>query len=291
MKKAILLLSLLILSTTAEKINIGIALRPYYSYVANIVGERANIVHMTNGKDPHAYSVIPSDVARAKTLDVVVLNGIGHDDFATKILEAAGIAKKIPTVYANDNVALIPQSTGSKTLNSHTFVSISTSIVQIYHIANRLAEIDKENGEFYKKNAMEYARRLRAMKYEYMEKILSISEEDLKCATLHGGYSYLLQEFGITIDQVLEPGHGMTPTAAKLKEIIAKINNNEIDVVFSEKNYPGDILNILTQETDVIVVPLSHLSSGKYTKENFEEGMKFNLEQLLKAVQRRKDEQ
>lgn len=291
MKNVTLLIGLLLLSVMAEKINVGIALRPYYSFVANIVGDRANIVHMTAGKDPHSYSVIPSDVKRAKTLDAVVLNGIGHDDFAIKILEAAGIEKKIPVIYANDNVALIPQSTGSKVLNSHTFVSISTSIVQIYHIANRLAEIDKVNGDFYKKNAAEYARKLRTMKYDYIEKILSISEEDIKCATLHGGYSYLLQEFGITIDQVLEPGHGLNPTAAQLKEIIAKIKSNEIDVVFSEKDYPGNFLNILEEETDVIIIPLSHLSTGSYTKENFEEGMKFNLEQLLNAVQRRKNEQ
>ncbi len=291
MKKLITLLCLFMTFDYAEKIKIGIALRPYYSFVANIVEDRAEIVHMTEGKDPHSYDVIPSDVARARTLDVVVLNGIGHDDFALKILTAAGIQNKIPVIYSNDNVALIPQSTGSKVLNSHTFVSISTSIVQIYHIANRLAEVDPNNGEFYQQNAIKYARKLKKMKYEYIEKILSISEDDMRCATMHGGYSYLLQEFGITIDEVLQPAHGLNPTASQLKGVIEKIRSNNIDVVFSEEDYPGDFIKVLQEETKVLVLPLSHLSKGAYSKENYEVGMKFNLEQLLKAVQRRKDGQ
>lgn len=291
MKKSTLFITLLVFISFSEKIRIGIALRPYYSFVANIVEDRAEIVHMTAGKDPHAYSIIPKDVARAKTMDVVVLNGVGHDDFALDILKATGKKDKIPVIYANDDVAMIPQATGSKVLNSHTFVSISTSIVQIYHIANKLAEADPANGDFYKKNASTYVRKLRLMKHEYIEKILSISDEDIKCATMHGGYSYLLQEFGITIDEVLQPAHGLNPTAAQLKKIIQKIKDKSIDVIFSEEDYPGDFIKVIQDETNIVVVPLSHLSKGSYTKGNFEEGMKFNMEQLLKAVQRRKDGQ
>lgn len=288
--KQLLLILLLLGATQAKRLKIGVGLRPYYSFTVNIVGDRADVIPMTDGSNPHGYAVTPKDVKRALTLDVVVLNGIGHDDFVMKILNSAGIAKTLPIIYANDKVALIPQSVGSKSLNSHTFVSISTSIVQIYEIANKLADLDPENAQYFKDNAAKYALKLRRMKHEYMEKILTISDEDIHCATTHGGYSYLLQEFGITINEVIEPAHGMNPTATQLQDIISKIKNKSIDVIFSEEDYPGSFMKVLQEETAIVVVPLSHLSKGEYSAENFEKGMRFNLEQLLIAVKGRKGE-
>lgn len=290
MKKVLCLLLLTLVLVEAKRLKIGVALRPYYSFTVNIVGDRADVLPMTDGSNPHGYAVTPSDVKRALTLDAVVLNGIGHDDFALKILRSAGIEKTLPIIYTNDNVALIPQSVGSKSLNSHTFVSISTSIVQIYAIATKLAELDPDNAQYFKDNASAYALKLRKMKHEYMEKILSISQEDIQCATTHGGYSYLLQEFGITIDEVIEPAHGMNPTATQLQGLIEKIKANSIDVIFSEEDYPGSFMKVLQEETDIMVIPLSHLSKGEYSKEGFEQGMRFNLEQLLKAVKGRSNE-
>ncbi len=284
MRSLVLLLLLMAVTTEAKKIRIGVALRPYYSFVSKVVGDSAEVVPMVDGANPHGYSVTPADVKRALTLDAVVLNGIGHDDFAEKILSSAGIKGSIHTIFANDDVALIPESVGSKALNSHTFVSISTSIMQVYSIANGLAEIAPEQGDYFKKNAAAFARELRMLKMDYMDSILTYSDRDIKCATTHGGYSYLLQEFGITVDEVIEPAHGMNPSAAQLKQLIERIKREGIEVIFSEKDYPGSFTKVLAEETNVKIVPLSHLSAGKFAVDTFEKGMQYNLDQLLIAV-------
>ena len=289
MKKIVILL-LCACSISFAKLTIGVSLHPYYSFARNIVGNRANVVPLIDANsNPHGYRVVPQDIENAMKLDVVILNGIGHDEFAFQILRAAGVFDRIEKIYANDGVALIPQSISTDMVNSHTFVSISPSIQQIYTIANRLAEIDPANANFYRTNAQKYARQLRALKAEYMEKLLAVKGNDFRCATIHGGYSYLLQEFGFQVEAVIEPSHGVNPTASQMKETIEKIRAANVQVIFSESDYPPTFIRTIRDETGVRVVALSHLSNGEYTADFFEKGMRFNLEQLLKAVSGRED--
>ncbi|WP_163021397.1 metal ABC transporter solute-binding protein, Zn/Mn family, partial [Pseudomonas viridiflava] len=60
----------------AKRLRIGITLHPYYSYVANIVGDKAEVVPLIPaGFNPHAYEPRAEDIKRIGSLDVVVLNG------------------------------------------------------------------------------------------------------------------------------------------------------------------------------------------------------------------------
>lgn len=75
------------LADNSKPLRIGITLHPYYSYVSNIVGDKAEVVPLIPaGFNPHAYEPRAEDIKRIGTLDVVVLNGVGHDDFADRMI-------------------------------------------------------------------------------------------------------------------------------------------------------------------------------------------------------------
>ncbi len=77
-------------SSFAETLNIGITLQPYYSYVKAVVGDKAEIIPLVDaGFNPHNYLPQPNDLKRLNQMDVIVVNGIGHDDFALKVIQAA----------------------------------------------------------------------------------------------------------------------------------------------------------------------------------------------------------
>ena len=78
------------------KLKVGITLHPYYSFVANIVGDRAEVVPLIDsGSNPHNYTPQPDDMKRVLTMDVLVVNGIGHDEWAFDIVKAAGRDKNL----------------------------------------------------------------------------------------------------------------------------------------------------------------------------------------------------
>ena len=274
------------------KLKIGVTLHPYYSYVKNIVKDRADVIPIIGaGFNPHNYRPQPDDIKRLtddKTkLDVLVVNGIGHDEFAFQMLKAAKLEGKLPLIYANTGVALIPIagiSSGEKIVNPHTFIGISSSIQQVYNIAKALGKIDKKNAKFYRQNARNYARKLRRIKSIYMNKLSDLPDIDFRCATLHGGYDYLLQEFGLQVTAVIEPKHGIKPSGIELADTIQKIKDSDISVVFTEMDFPDKVVDTIQKETGIKVRTLSHLTAGEYTRDSFEIGMKKNLHNLSAAL-------
>src|SRR5688572_21743602 len=80
----------------ATRLKIGITLHPYYSFVASIVGDRADVVPLIDADaNPHGYTPQPGDIVRMTSMDVLVVNGIGHDTWAFEILDAAGRRDKL----------------------------------------------------------------------------------------------------------------------------------------------------------------------------------------------------
>src|SRR5690606_30836618 len=154
---------------------IGVTLHPYYSFAANIVGDRAAIVPLIEaGNNPHNYTPQPDDMRRELEMDARIVHGIGHGQSASETGRAAGVQGKPPLTYGADGVALIRIAADegqAKVVNPHTFVSTTAAIQQIYTIARALGELDPDNATYYRDNARAYATRIRRLKAEYTAKL------------------------------------------------------------------------------------------------------------------------
>jgi zinc transport system substrate-binding protein len=272
----------------AAKLRVGITLHPYYSFVANIVGDRADIVPLIDAEaNPHGYSPRPDDMKRITSMDVLVVNGIGHDSWAFEILDAAGMKDKLKLIYANDGVSLIPvagDSSGGKIVNPHTFISTTAAIQQVYTIARKLGEIDPDNARYYRDNARQYALDIRKLRAEYDAQVVGADLTKFRCATMHSGYDYILQELGLQASAVIEPRHGIEPTARQLADTIDRINAAHVNVLFAEKYFASKLSDTIRDATGVKMYSISHISSGDYTAGKFIAEMRENLSTLALAI-------
>lgn len=271
-------------SSTSEKLKVGITLHPYYSFAANIVGDRAEVVPLIDaGFNPHNYVPKPDDMKRIMEFDVLIVNGIGHDAWAFEIIEASGMKEKLALIYANEDVALIAVA-GDNTANPHTFVSTTAAIQQIYTIARKLGELDKNNAMYYRNNARNYATRIRRMKAEFMRELSNVNVAGFRCATMHGAYGYLLQEFGLQVTAVIEPRHGVQPTARQLARTIDEIKQANVNVMFAEKFFASKLSETIREATGVRMYSFSHITGGPYTADKYEIEMRDNLRTLSEAI-------
>jgi zinc transport system substrate-binding protein len=272
----------------AQSLRVGVTLHPYYSFVANIVGDRAQVIPLIDsGSNPHNYTPRPEDMKRVLSMDVMVVNGIGHDEWAFEIVKAAGLEGKLPLIYANDDVALIPLAAdggNAKVVNPHTFVSTTAAIQQIYTIARELGKRDPKNANYYRDNSRAYALKIRQLKAEFMSQLVDLKASTFRCATMHGAYGYLMQEFGMQVSAVIEPRHGVEPTARQLADTIERIKAAKVNVLFAEKFFASALSETIREATGVRMYSFSHMSAGAYTKELFEQETRTNLETLLAAV-------
>lgn len=285
----VLMFVLSIFSFAKEKLTVGVTLQPYYSFVSNITKDKVNVVPVVRLDlyDSHSYQPKVEDIKKISELDVLVVNGIGHDEFIFDILKASDKKDKVKLIYANKQVSLMPIAgtlNSEKVLNPHTFISITTSVQQIYNIAKELGNIDPDNREFYLSNAREYAKKLRKLKADALSEVQNLGKVDFRVATLHGGYDYLLSEFGIDVKAVIEPSHGAQPSASDLQKVIAIIKKEKIDIIFGEKNFNNKFVDTIHKETGVEVRSLSHMTNGPYEDNSFEEFIKWNLNEIVKAI-------
>ena len=291
MKKIILLMFLVlnVFVMAEEKIKIGITLLPYYSFVANIVKDRAEVIPIVKaeGFDSHTYQPKVEDIERASKVDAIVVNGVGHDEFVYKIIDAVDKNDKPVIINANKDVSLMPVAGtlgNEKIMDSHTFISITAAIQQVHNITKELIKLDPKNKDFYLANSREYVKKLRKLKTDALKEVQGVNGTDVRVATFLGGYNYLLSEFGIDVKAVLEPTHGSQISMSSLQKMIEKIKKEKIDIIFGEKNYSDEYVSIIKNETGIEVRKLEHLTTGAYRADSFEKFIKVDLDEVVSAI-------
>jgi len=260
-----------------------VTLHPYYSWTANVVGNLPGYevrALLPGDIDAGDYQPRPQDIKRLADLDVVIVNGIGHDDFIFPMLKASGNTRAT-IVRINAETPMIRQSRGTG-VNSHTFISFSNAIQQTYAIQRALARLRPQDAAALQQNAAEYARRLRGIKAKAASQLADATIT--RVVTVHDGYGYLLQEFGLEVGGVVQPSHGLTPSAGELRDMVALLKRERISVVFSEATFPEPLLRVLRDEAGVSVFIISHIASGPFTADKFEREMQQNADTMIRAL-------
>ncbi|MQA28602.1 MAG: ABC transporter substrate-binding protein [Luteitalea sp.] len=264
-------------------LKIGVTLHPYYSWTRNVVGTLPGyeVRSILPGEiDAGDYQPRPDDIKKLADLDAIVVNGIGHDDFVTSMVKASANSK---VVFIRPN-ELTPQihAVRGAGVNSHTFISFTNAIQQTYAIQKALAALRPQDAAALQKNAADYARRLRLIKAKAAEQLADAVVT--RVVTVHDGYGYLLQEFGLEVAGVVQPAHGLTPSATELRDMVQLLTREKIRVVFSEETFPPPLLKVLQDEAGVKVYIITHIASGEYTADKFEREMQRNVDTMVRAL-------
>jgi zinc transport system substrate-binding protein len=264
-------------------LKIGVTLHPYYSWTKNIVGDLPGyeVRPILPGEiDAGDYQPRPEDIKKLIDLDLIVLNGIGHDDFIQPMIRSSG-NKKLTVIRVNDATPQIRAVRGTS-VNSHTFISFTNAIQQTYAIQKALAALRPNDAAALQRNAAEYARRLRVIKSKAAEQLAEA--KITRVVTVHDGYGYLLQEFGLEVAGVVQPAHGLTPSAAELRNMVQLLKRENIRVVFTEETFPEAMLKVLRDEAGVKVYIITHIASGPYAADKFEREMQRNVDTMIRAL-------
>ena len=264
-------------------LKIGVTLHPYYSWTKNVVGDLPGyeVRSILPGEiDVGDYQPRPEDIKKLVDLDAIVVNGIGHDDFIMPMIKASANTH-LTIIRINETTPQIHAAHGTG-VNSHTFISFTNAIQQTYAIQKALAALRPQDGVALQKNAADYARRLRLIKADASQKLANA--KITRVVTVHDGYGYLMQEFGLQIAGVVQPAHGLTPSAAELRDMVKLLQREKIRVVFTEETFPPALLKVLQDEAGVKVYVITHIASGAYTADKFEREMQRNVDTMVRAL-------
>jgi zinc/manganese transport system substrate-binding protein len=121
----------------------------YANVIAQVGGKyvRASSIMSNPNTDPHTFEASPAVAREISAADLIVQNGVGYDDWATTIENAApSTARKVINVQ---QLLGLPNSTP----NPHLWYKPTTMPAVANAIATDLAQIDPAHASYYKANA------------------------------------------------------------------------------------------------------------------------------------------
>jgi len=251
--------------------------------VRQVGGRHASVASIISDPqaDPHLYASDPRDAARLATANLVVVNGLGYDDFARKLLSASPSSKRHVLSMAK---ALSP---GGHDPNPHLWYDVPRLPAAAHAIADAIAAEDPVDASYFRANASRFVASLQPL-------LATVAAMQNRHPGAPVAYTervpgYLLEAAGLTIrtppgfagaiESGSEPGPGDTQHLNDL------ISGHEIDALLYNSQAVTPVtkrLRALAARSGVPVVPVTEtLPPGE---PDFQSWQLHQAQALLKAI-------
>jgi zinc/manganese transport system substrate-binding protein len=146
-------------TTGARVVHVVAAENMWGNIVAQVGGRHASVVSIITdpSSDPHLYASNPRDAARLAQANLVVVNGLGYDDFARKLLGAAPNSKRRVLSIAD---VIGPRGHDP---NPHLWYDVPRLPSVAHAIADSLAAEDPRDARYFRTNATRFVESLQPL--------------------------------------------------------------------------------------------------------------------------------
>ena len=158
-------------------------------------------------------------------------------------------------------------------LDPHIRLGINNALIQTNNISTSLAALDPSQVEVYKNNAATYTQTLQELDRSITAQISSKDTQPF--VVFHDAYQYFLHRYDLETSQVwlVQEFHGDNPSQKQIAELIATIQNEWVQTLYTEPQFNPSIIQRLKQETGVSTQEIDPIGS-KLSKDGYVDNMK-----------------
>lgn len=255
--------------------------------VGNVGGDLVQVTSLVpkNG-DVHTFEPKPADVRTVAGAKLLVMNGLGLDDWLEKTISNASRTGTPLVKLAVDlpGITLLPGEDPG-TQNPHLFMDPKYVELYVDRIAAGLKSVDPADASRFEAQAAAYKTRLQALDGWVRTQVASIPEANRKLVTFHDAFPYYAREYGITIVGVAVAAPGQDPSAGYTAKLIDAIKKAGVKAIFSESQFPTKLVQQLAAETGAkVVANLYDDALGDPPVTSYEAVIQWDTQQLVAAL-------
>ncbi|MGI8871123.1 MAG: metal ABC transporter substrate-binding protein [Candidatus Limnocylindria bacterium] len=255
--------------------------------VRNVGGDLVNVTSLVpaNG-DVHTFAPRPSDIRAVAGARLLVMNGLGFDDWLQRTMGNAAQASTplIKLAEGLSGVQLIG-SDRSGSQNPHLWMDVGYGQLYVDRILGGLERADPANGARYRSQAATYRSRLAALDRWVREQVGGVPATNRRIVTFHDAFPYYARAYGITIVGVAVPAPGQDPSAGYTAQLVGAIRQAGVKAIFSERQFPVKLADQLAAETGTrVVANLYDDSLGDPPVTSYEAVIRWDTQQLVEAL-------
>ena len=249
-----------------------------HEFSQNVGQEKVNVTLLVpDGVEPHDWGPTIKDVQRIQKSDLIIINGIGFENWVDNLDETDYQGVIIDTSYGIlDKNLSQEQSTG----DPHIWLNPVYAKTQVQNIANAFSNSDPGNEEYYQSNAAKYIEELDLIDSKIRNELSNCNHDFV---AFHDAFSYFADEYNLNQHTIISSNdpHGEA-TAKTLENVISTAKELNIKVIFSEENVNPRTSEIIANEINgkvLVLSPLEVSSDGTYISKMIE-----NLNNLKEAL-------
>ena len=246
------------------------------------------------GIDVHTFEPAPSDAAKIAAADLILMNGLGLDDWVSSLIEAAQqsdvnvvrLGEDLDTVGSWSYLAS-PEGDPEHAYDPHVWLDPAGAELYVKRIAERVSQEQPELASAIAATSANGLAQIRALDVEVSAMFAAIPAESRKIVTFHDAFGYYARAYDITIVGVAIASPGQDPSAREIAALIDAIRASGVTTVFSEVQFPSKVLTSIAAETGATVLAdLYSDALGKAPGDTYLGAMRANATAIAASMQR-----
>ena len=214
------------------------------------------------GADAHDFEPSPKAIARVKEADVVLVNGIGLDEWLDDVIAGAG-AREVVVVTEGISIREASEHSGEEEEghdhdegDPHVWHDPLNAKIMVDNIVTALSAAAPELAPTFRANGDAYKAKLDAVDAQIRALIDAIPVEDRKVVTNHDSFGYFLDRYGLELVGAIIPGTSKEtqPSARDIAELTDLIKREGVRAIFAEEEVDPKVAKQLASDTGVRIV-------------------------------------
>ena len=294
----------------AQKLEVTTSFSILGDLVSQVGGERVKVRALIGAdEDAHAFQPRPSDARNVGGAALVVVNGLGFDDWMVRLARSGGYKGEVVVASAGiDTLAMSKDDAhehghdhghdgekandkakdkADRAVDPHAWQDVGNVRRYVANIADALAKADPAGASAYRANAERYDGELKALDAEIRAAFAALPAERRKVVSSHDAFGYFGRAYGIRFLSPVGVSNNAEPTAQGVARLIRQLKAEKVPAVFIENVADPRLIERIRSESGAGVGGTLYsdaLSKAEGPAPTYVDMMRANLATLQKAL-------
>ena len=247
---------------------------------------------------PHAFQAKPADLIALRQAKLLVKNGLGMENFLTKLINSAG-NKDLLVIDSSRGITTLdsPEEDGHSEqdhsnhshsnhgeVNPHIWLDPLRAIKQVENIRDGLVKADPSCAASYRSNAATYVAKLKTLNAEITNQLNPYQGKTF--VAFHDFAPYFASRYKLKADFLVDVPE-LNPSPADLLRVAADVKRSQLKALLSEPQEGERSFNALAKDLGVKVSVFDPMETGSLQASlnpaTYFKVMRSNVADLIKA--------
>ncbi|MDP8905064.1 MAG: metal ABC transporter substrate-binding protein [Chloroflexota bacterium] len=260
-------------------------------FVRQVGGDRVDVHALVpHGGDVHTFDPAPSHAQRLTGARLLVMNGLGLDDWLLALAREAGAAN-VPVIELGEEATGIDYIEGEPdehghAANPHVWLDVAYARLYVPLIGAGLTDVDPAGSATYEANSAAFDAQLAELDGWIREQLSALPPTARRVVSFHDAFPYFARAYGLELIGVVVPVPGQEPSAGEIAQLVTAIRETGVRAILAEAQFSDELARTIAEETGARVVSDLYTDSlGDPPADTFVGAMRWNVEQIRSALE------